>query len=122
MPQVTSLILLPLFFNPDDPEPAAPIPDDLFVQTGHELAERFGGATLHVHRDAPPRGFWWSHGVIYQDELAVVEVDIDDTPEARIALKSYVRTVLIPRFRQKAIYVRFVRVEGTAVADEAIGP
>ncbi len=53
--------------------------------------------------------------------LALVEVDVPDTPESRQRLREYARDVMLPRFRQKAIYLKFVGpVEQLIVDDEEI--
>ena len=48
----------------------APIEDERFLETTDELARRFGGGTLFVFRQDPPRGFWWDKGMVDRDVLA----------------------------------------------------
>ena len=68
-----------------------------------------------------PRGFWWDQGIVDRDTLGLLEVDVPDTPEARAWLRTYARDVLLERFRQKAIYLKFVGpVETLVVTDEEI--
>ena len=53
--------------------------------------------------------------------LALIEVDVPDTTESREWLRAYTRGVLRERFRQKAIYLKFVGpVEHLIVSDEEI--
>ena len=59
--------------------------------------------------DEEARGFWWNQGIVERDVLALLEVDVPDTTESREWLHTYARDVLIPRFRQKAVYMKFVR-------------
>ncbi|SRR6266496_6061909 len=119
---VTVLLRLPVFYNPDAAGHRAPVEDDKFLQTAADLAEQFGGGTLFVFRHDPPRGFWWNEGIIARDVLAVIEVDVRDTTESREWLRAYARDVLRERFRQKAIYVKFVGpVEHLIVSEEEVG-
>ena len=115
---VTVLMRLPLFYNPDVQGEREPVEDEKFVQTADEIAREFGGGTLFVFREDEPRGFWWDRGVVDRDTLALLEVDVPDTPAARAWLKTYARAVLRERFRQKAIYLKFVGpVETLVVTD-----
>ena len=83
---VTALIPLPLFYNPDELGKRDPIEDELFVRTAEEIAKRFrGGGTLWVFREGQVRGFWWDRGAIDKDVLALLEVDMEDTPANRAA-------------------------------------
>ncbi len=55
------------------------------------------------------------------DVLALIEVDVPDTTESREWLRTYARDVLLERFRQKAIYLKFVGpVEHLVVNEEEI--
>jgi len=118
---VTVLLRLPLFYNPDATGVRTPIEDAKFLATADELAQQFGGGTLFVFRHDPPRGFWWDQGVVDQDVLALLEVDVPDTAASRAWLHAYARDVLCPRFQQKAIYVKFVRpVEQLIIHEEEI--
>lgn len=115
---VTALIPLPLFLNPDEHGKREPVDDEDFVRTGEEITELFGGGTLWVFRDGQARGFWWDHGTIDRDNLAMLEVDIEDTAANRAKLKAYVRHVLKKRFRQTAIYVKWVGPVETWVVND----
>lgn len=119
---ITVLMRLPLFYNPDARGEREPVEDEKFVQTADEIAQKFGGGTLFVFREDEPRGFWWDWGIVDRDALGLLEVDVPDTPEARAWLRTYARDVLLERFRQKAIYLKFVGpVETLVVTDEEIG-
>ena len=119
---LTVLLRLPVFYNPDAEGHRAPIEDEKFLETAHELARRFGGGTLFLFRRDPPQGFWWDEGVLDRDVLALIEVDMLDTAESRQWLRTYARNVLRERFRQKAIYLKFVGpVEHLIVREEEIG-
>lgn len=115
---VTVLIPLPLFLNPDEHGKREPVDDEDFVRTGEEITELFGGGTLWVFRDGQARGFWWDGGTIDRDSLAMLEVDIEDTAANRAKLKGYVKHVLKKRFRQKAIYVKWVGPVETWVVND----
>ncbi len=117
---VTVLIPLPLFYNPDEHDKREPVEDEKFVVTGEEVGPLFGGCTLFVFRQSEARGFWWNRGFVDQDVLALLEVDIEDTEAARAQLRCYVRDVLKARFRQKAMYLKFVPIETVLVTDERI--
>lgn len=107
-PKVTVLIPLPVFYNPDERGERAPVEEERFTATAEELARRFGGGTLFVYRENLPRGFWWNQGIVERDVLALLEVDVPDTTETRDWLRAYAKDVLVGRFRQKAIYLKFV--------------
>ena len=110
-----------MFYNPDARGDRASIEDEKFLETADELARRFGGGTLFVFRQDPPRGFWWDQGMVDRDVLALIEVDVPDTSESREWLRVYARDVLRERFRQKAIYLKFVRpVEHLVVSEEEV--
>ena len=53
--------------------------------------------------------------------LALIEVDVPDTTESREWLRACGRNVLRERFRQKAIYLKFVGpVEHLIVSEEEV--
>ena len=118
---ITVLLRLPVFYNPDAAGHRAPIEDAKFLDTADELARRFGGGTLFIFRHDSPRGFWWDQGVVDRDVLALIEVDVLDTRQSREWLRAYARDVLLERFQQKAIYLKFVGpVEHLVVNEEEI--
>ena len=77
----------------------------------------FDSGTLWRYEEGrEQRGFWWNKGILHQDENAVVEVDLRDSPKRRRQLVQYARNVLTRRFEQEAIYIKFVgSVEAVAV-------
>jgi hypothetical protein len=117
---VTVLIPLPVFHNPDEQGRREPIEDERFMRTAEEISEMFhGGGTLSVFRDGQVRGFWWDRGVVDKDVLALLEVDLEDTPANRERVRAYARDVLKERFSQKAIYVKWIGpIETWIVKDE----
>jgi len=118
---ITVLLRLPLFYNPDTSGHREPVEDVKFLETAEEVARQFGGGTLFVFRHDPPRGFWWDEGFVDRDVLALVEVDVPDTTDAREWLRAYAREILRDRFRQKAIYLKFVGpVEHLIVSEEEV--
>ena len=119
---VTVLLRLPLFYNPDAAGQRAPVEDEKFRDTAHEMAQQFGGGTLFIFRHDVPRGFWWDQGIVDRDVLALLEVDVPDTAESREWLRAYAREILLERFRQRAIYLKFVGpVEQLIVSEEEVG-
>ena len=118
---ITVLLRLPLFYNADASGHREPVEDEKFLDTADEVARQFGGGTLFVFRHDPPRGFWWDAGIVDRDVLALIEVDVPDTMESREWLRAYARDVLLERFRQKAIYLKFVGpVEHLIVSEEEV--
>lgn len=118
---VTVLLRLPLFYNPDAGAKRGSVEHEKFIRTTEEIAQRFGGGTLFVFRHDEPRGFWWDQGLVECDTLALLELDAPDTGETRDWLHAYARDVLLDRFRQKAIYLKFLRpVEQLIVTDEEV--
>jgi len=105
---VTVLIQLPLTYDPDATGARRPIEASKFDQTMEEIAQRFGGGVLWRFRNDPPNGYWWNKGHFSKDVLAAIEVDVPDTVETRSWLESFARTVLLQRFCQEAIYLKFV--------------
>jgi hypothetical protein len=118
---ITVRLRLPLFYNPDASGHREPVEEEKFLDTADEIARQFGGGTLFVFRHDPPRGFWWDEGFVDRDVLALIEVDVPDTTAAREWLRGYARNVLRERFRQKAIYLKFVGpIEHLVVSEEEI--
>jgi hypothetical protein len=118
---VTVLLRLPLYYNPDAAGQREVVEDETFMRTASEIAQRLGGGTLFRFRHDEPRGFWWDQGLVDRDTLALLELDAPDTAETRDWLRAYARDVLLNRFRQKAIYLKFVRpVEQLIVTDEEV--
>ncbi len=118
---VTVLIPLPVFHNPDEQGNREPIEDEHFVQTAEEITKMFpdGGGTLSIFRGGQVRGFWWDRGVVDKDVLALLEVDLEDTPANRERVTAYAKEILRERFRQKAIYVKWIGpIETWIVRDE----
>lgn len=118
---ITVLLRLPLSYNPDASGRREPVEDEKFLDTADEVARQFGGGTLFVFRHDPPRGFWWDQGFVDRDVLGLIEVDVPDTTDSREWLRTYARDVLRERFRQKAIYLKFVGpVEHLIVSEEEV--
>jgi hypothetical protein len=58
-----------------------------------------------------------------RDTHAVIEIDMEDPTHSRRNLIDYVREVLLNRFRQKAIYIKFiVPVDRLVVTEEKVTP
>ena len=109
---LVALFLLPTEYNPDASGRRRRIEPSKYLATMRELATEFGGGSLLRRGRGIRRGFWWDRGVLHEDELLAVEVDIPDTRRARQWVRKYARDILLPRFAQQAIYVRLVgRVE-----------
>ena len=106
---ITTLIHLPLFYNPQGQGARQPIEEEKFIVTAEEISKEFGGGFLHLYRETPPQGFWWNRNIVQRDDIALLEVDVPDTEESREWLKSYARDVLLHRFQQEAIYIKLVR-------------
>lgn len=120
----TAPILLPVQYNADEAGLRESVEDEKFWATAEEAGRELGdgGATIHVYRDGNVRGIWWDRGVVDRDTHAVIEIDIKDTTESREKLKLYVAQILLGRFRQKAILVRFiVPVDRLIVTEERVG-
>lgn len=119
--QITVLIPLPTFYNPDAAGTRQMIEEDKFVSTAEDISKRFGGGMLHRFTERPPTGFWWNRGILSQDEMSVFEVDMLDTEENRRWIRAYAKDVLLKRFRQDAIYLRFIGpVESLEIAEETV--
>ena len=106
--KLVTLLVLPQRYNPDSRGQRRRVEPDKFEQPMEEIAATFGGGVVWRFGGGSPRGFWWDRGVLYKDEVNVVEVDIPNDPGAKSWLTRYARDTLIPRFGQKAIYIKFV--------------
>jgi hypothetical protein len=121
----TALILLPISYNPDEAGKREPIEDEKFWITAEEVSRelRVEGGTIHLYRDGNVRGIWWDRSIVDRDTHAVIEIDMEDTTHSRRNLIDYVREVLLNRFRQKAIYIKFiVPVDRLVVTEEKVTP
>jgi hypothetical protein len=119
---VTVLIYLPAFRNPDRSGRRIPVNRRLLRQTAEDVARELGeGGTLYDFGDHPPTGFWWDRGLVSADVIRMLEVDMEDTEANRSWIREYARSVLLSRFGQKAIYIKFVTsVERLVVTDEMV--
>jgi len=117
---ITVLLRLPLFYNPDKDGNRAPVEDEKFLRTADEIAHRFGGGTLFRFAHDAPRGFWWDRGIVDQDVLALVEVDVPNTADSRAWLRTYAEQILCERFQQKAIYLKFVGPVDQLIVDSEV--
>ena len=108
----TLLMPLPTYYNPDAKGVRKPIEKRKFTRTAEEISRHFdAGAELQVFRRDKPQGFWWDRGILAQDVLAYISADLPDTEQTREWVRSYARTKLMVRFRQDAIYLRWLAVE-----------
>lgn len=107
---ITVLIPLPLEYNPDKFGRRKPVEDAKFERTANEVEKHFqaGGAIWKSRRGETMTGFWWNKGVVDVDTNALLELDMPDTTENRHWILRYAEKVLLKRFKQEAIYVRFV--------------
>jgi hypothetical protein len=88
-----------------------PVPPDLIADTLQELEQAFGVVSCETQTI---QGLWYHEGELYQDSLARVFVDVEDTAENRqffIRLKDRLKN----RFQQKDIWL-------TTYPIEVIGP
>ncbi len=109
---VTALVLLPKFYNPDEAGNRAEVEWEKFEQTANEIAAKFEeGGTIHWSTTNPAVGLWWDKGVVERDVLVILEHDFEDTPENREWLRVYAKDVLLKRFCQKAIYLKYLRLD-----------
>lgn len=95
-------VLLPLRFND-----GTPVPPELFVQTNTELAVRFGGVTSYPQ---PARGIWIHEGVVYEEDVVKLSVDVPDTNASREFFLCY-KATLKERCRQIEIWIASYQVE-----------
>lgn len=121
MTVVTVLVPLPILYNPDPAGNRRPVEDEKLRMAAEELARRFGGGVLwRFPEGSAPTGFWWNRGILDIDTLAMLEVDVPDTEESRAWLEAYAENVLMERFEQEAIYLKFYGA-GAAVTTVTVG-
>jgi hypothetical protein len=76
-------VLLPVRFN-DGSE----VPEELLGQAVNEVVEQFGAVTFYKEAE----GRWRHEEVTYRDDLALLVVDVPDTPKNRRWMKQYKAT------------------------------
>lgn len=103
---VTALIELPIYYNPDETGPRQQIDENKFQDTYKEISLKFGGCIVHPMG----KGFWWDRGVYWEDDMVLVEVDVPDEEESRIWLLQYLKNTLLQRFKQEAIYIKWIKM------------
>jgi hypothetical protein len=89
-------ILLPLRFNNGEP-----VPEDLLADTLLELRRQFGAVSSETQII---QGHWENEGVVFQDHLTRIFMDVPDTPENRhffVQLKEQLKV----RFQQLDIWL-----------------
>ena len=106
--KVCALVVLPIEYNPDEQGNRKPVEDEKLKVSAEEISKEFDGAALYRFEKGQARGFWWDKGILFKDELAVVEAIAPDSSESREWIRRYARDVLRPRFDQKAICIKFV--------------
>jgi len=73
---MVALVLLPLAYNTDSSGHRRQVEEQRYVDTMSEIARKFGGGVLwRWPRGVRPQGFWWSRGILFDDHIAVIEVD-----------------------------------------------
>jgi len=120
--RIAVIIPLPVYYNPDADGVLRPVEDEKFEETLSELAH-WGGTLYRQASERTPaaRGVWWDTGVVYKDDLAVLEVLVEDTDENRRWFREYAGDVLVARFQQKAMCVKYVGpVEMLVVYEENV--
>jgi hypothetical protein len=107
---MTVLIPLPRYYNPDASGTRREVEDAKLIQTADEAAMAFeaGGTLYKYERDDTRRGVWWNRGMLERDVLSALEIDVPDTPGNRAWFEAWAADVLLDRFQQTAIYVKFI--------------
>lgn len=103
---LTVLIYFPEYYNLEEKRgKKVKVEKEKFVKTAKEIVTKFsGGGTWHENKT----GIWFDEGVLYHDEIRIYEFGIEDKKENRNRIIQYVRKVLLKRFKQVSIYVKFV--------------
>jgi len=89
-------ILLPLKHND-----GRPVSQAVLYQTREDLLSEFDGVAVDPHSVL---GVWQHGGERYEDELARITVDVDDTPENQAFFTNF-KQLLLERFEQVEIYM-----------------
>ena len=95
-------VLLPLNFN-DGQE----IPDELLAEAVIEIRTRFSAVR---YESQGIKGQWQQEGMLYQDELSLIVVDVPDTLKNRQWMKRF-KARWKKRVRQLEIWMVSYRVE-----------
>ncbi len=110
--RITAIILLPNYYNPDKYGRRKKVEEYKFRVTGKEITkmmvQRYGKGGCSLIPE-PEKGYWGKKGVIFEDDMRALEIDnFPNTEEDKRWLLQYAQDVLCARFRQEAIYIRFV--------------
>lgn len=104
----TVLILLPTEYNPDERNERKQVPIGNVQKTAVEILEKMG---LHSTVDPLPKvGLWKRLGVINEvvEDISVTLELNNVSPVKKKQLIKYCRDVLLERFQQDAIHMRFL--------------
>lgn len=109
-------VFLPVKYNPDESGKAQEIEENMFRVTAEEISRSFSGGGFIRENPEPITGVWVDKDEAFWDSIIIIEFDIDNTSSDRRRVIEYVKNTLLGRFRQKAIYVRFVpNIEGFVI-------
>jgi len=104
----TVLIMLPTKYNPDEKGERRPIPLGDVQKTSIEILEKFDQCS--TIDPFPKVGLWKRSGIIddiVEDVNVTLELD-NVSQKKKNALVKYCREVLLDRFQQEAIHMRFI--------------
>lgn len=105
---VAAQIFLPEYYNIGSAGRRLKIEERKYKETAEELTTIFGGGTWYKDR----KGSWLGKtGKIHEDRIRVFEIDMIDSIRNKRRIKNYITEILVARFDQEAIYLRFVEVE-----------
>jgi hypothetical protein len=102
-------VFLPEFYNPDEKGNTVKVEEEKFIQTADEMAILLdGGGTLWKN----PRpdniqgitGIWYDKHRRYVDNMRILVLEIQDTPQKREWIQHHIKNHLLDRFKQSAIY------------------
>jgi|GEM_PF-1265173 len=104
----TVLIMLPTKYNPDDKGQRQPVPIGDIQKTAIEILEKFDQCS--TIDPFPKVGLWKKAGIIdevIEDVNVTIELD-NVSMKKKEELVKYCRDILLERFKQEAIHMRFI--------------
>lgn len=124
MKHVMVWIYLSEYYNPDEKGDILKVEEKKILMTADEIALNLaGGGTLRENPRAENiTGIWHDSGKRYLDKIRILEFDVVDNKENRDWVINYCKEILLERFKQEAIYVKFIsRVEPVLIKVERNG-
>lgn len=116
MAMFTVQVFLPIDYYPGEDGVVQKVEEEKFKKTMEDIALTISGGGFLRESPESIHGIWTDKEETFWDDIKIIEFDVEDTKSTRRKIIKYVRDVLLNRFGQIAIYVRFIpNIEGFIV-------